>query len=246
MGETNLQALDEKKIIEPLHLLLNEYDIDISKIKSVSTGIRYSAVMLKNGNIGVCANLGNRKSITLKELQNPDLNNFQHRILITAYYNALLNYSNIYENDLDIFDAIDFSKYKNIHMTGLFRPIVNKFQENDIPVTVFDLSKNDPNLTPISQQRQNLKNADVIILSSTTIFNNTFMDLISNTSKNCDIFLLGPSSIMSKEILQYRNIKIIFGSVFEKNDKRILKIIEDGGGTQKFQKFGRKVYFKEK
>ena len=243
MGKINLQALDEKKSIEPLHLLLNKNGIDISKIKSVSTGAKYSAVMLKNGNIGVCANIGNVINITEKEIQYPDLDNVQHRILITAYFNALINYSNIYQNDADIFDIIDFTKYQNIHMTGLFRPIVKKFRENNISLTIFDLIKNDPNLSPISEQMENLKNADAVILSSTTLFNNTFLDFVNNTNIDCDIYMLGPSSIMSKKILQYRNIKIIFGSVFKKHDKRILKIIEDGGGTQKFQKFGRKVYF---
>jgi len=36
----------------------------------------------------------------------------------------------------------------------------------------------------------------------------------------------------------------IFGSVFEKNDERVLNVIENGYGTRKFLPFGKKIYLK--
>ncbi|MEA3444462.1 MAG: DUF364 domain-containing protein, partial [Bacteroidota bacterium] len=82
------------------------------------------------------------------------------------------------------------------------------------------------------------------ILTSTSLFNASFSNVISATSKNCDIFMLGPSSIMSPEMLQYQNIKMIFGTTFNKDDSRILNILKEGGGTRSFQKYGLKRIFK--
>jgi len=52
--------------------------------------------------------------------------------------------------------------------------------------------------------------------------------------------MLGPSSIMVPEMLQYKNIKMIFGATFEKNDTRVLDIIKNHGGTRQFLKLGGK------
>ncbi len=232
--------------LEPIELLLNKFGIDISKIDQISTGLKYSAVMLKNGNIGVCANLKSQISLTKNDLQNPNIDNLPHRILLTAYYNALLNYSNIYKKNADIFNIVDFKKYKKIIMVGFFQPIIEKFQRSKIPLSIFDLKKHDSLLTPLSEQKKYLKKTDAIILTSTSIFNKTFMNLLENASKNCDIFILGPSSIMHPKILEYKNIKVIFGAIFKKYDERVLKTIQNGYGTRKFLKYGKKVFLKKK
>ncbi|MBI9039174.1 MAG: hypothetical protein JEY97_13655, partial [Bacteroidales bacterium] len=214
------------KNIEPLRFLISKYKFDIEKIETISSGLKYSAVFLKNGNIGVCANLGHKINTDKNTYLKYDLNNFSHRIVLNAYLNSLLNYSNNFQNSADIFDVVDFRKYKQIVMLGFFKPILKKFNHAGIPITIFDLSKKDIALTPLSEQKTILKKTDAVILTSTSIFNLSFINSINSTNNSCEIFLLGPSSIMTKEIFNYKNIKMIFGSTFEKFDKRILKIIQ--------------------
>ena len=226
-------------MIEPLELLFNKYNFEIDNIKKIVTGTRYTALLLNNGNIGVCANLGYQVKTGKNIYFKLDLKNFSHRIILNAYYNAFLNYSSKYKIG-DIFEEVDFKKFNNIIMIGLFKPIVEIFQKNSIPLKVFDYKKSDNILTSMSKQKQMLQEADAVILTSTSIFNLTFLDIINEINDNCNIFMLGPSSIMAEEILQYRNIKMIFGSTFNKFDERILEIIENGGGTRKFLKLGQK------
>ena len=45
-------------------------------------------------------------------------------------------------------------------------------------------------------------------------------------------------------MFNYRNIKLLFGSVFEPNDVNTLKIIQQGGGTKQFLPFMNKVFLK--
>ncbi|MBC8527744.1 MAG: hypothetical protein ISS28_03635 [Candidatus Cloacimonetes bacterium] len=229
--------------LEPLELLLKKYNFDLRKIKKLTTGLKYTAILLKNGNIGVCANLGYKINTEINNYSNLNPQDFPHRIVLNAYFNALLNYSNKLDKTGDLFDVVNFQEFKNIVMVGLFKPTIEKFQEDNIPITVFDYKKPDSILTSMSEQKHFLKKADAVILTSTSIFNLTFFDIINEINEDCSIYMLGPSSIMTQEILQYRNIKMIFGATFKKFDNRVLKVIQNDGGTRKFLKFGKKQIF---
>jgi uncharacterized protein (DUF4213/DUF364 family) len=106
---------------------------------------------------------------------------------------------------------------------------------------VFDQIKESDRLIPIEEEPAYIKRADAVILTATSVFNGTFMEIIDNTAENCDIFLLGPSSIMDRDMLSYRNIRKIFGSIFAAKDERILKATTQGFCTKEFIKYGRKV-----
>lgn len=226
-------------MIEPLELLFGKYGFEIDRIKKIVTGIKYTAIMLTNGNIGVCANLGYAINTEKSNYTNLDLKNYSHRIVLNAYFTALLNYAVKYKIG-DIFEEIEFNKFNNIAMIGLFKPLVEIFQRYGIPLTVFDYKKSDTILTSMSEQEQTLEKADAVILTSTSIFNLTFTNILDDINENCSVFMLGPSSIMDRNILQYKNIKIIFGATFNKFDEQVLKIINNDGGTRKFLKLGQK------
>jgi uncharacterized protein (DUF4213/DUF364 family) len=226
---------------DPLHHFYQKHGLNVSNIKKIVSGEKYSAVLLKNGNIGVCANLSNQFEVNIEELNSPDLNRMDHRIIITAYFNARLNYLNNYDNSVDIFEGINYKKHKNIVMIGLFKPVLKKFKDKNITVAVFDMIKKNSQLTPLNEERENIQKADLIILSATTIFNGTFMEIVNSTGKTCDIFLLGPSSIMDRDMFECRNIKKIFGSIFESHDQKVLDSIKRGQGTRKFLQYGKKV-----
>ncbi|MFC2117282.1 Rossmann-like domain-containing protein [Bacteroidota bacterium] len=228
---------------EPLLTLYNIYGFDHNSIQNIVCGEKYHAVILKNGNIGVCSTLNKIFKLSLIDLKNPDLDNIKHRIILNAYYNAQLNYLNTYNEDCDIFKKIKFKDFSNIVMTGYFGPLVRKFRKEKIKLNIFDKKTDHRKVLNIENQVEYISEADALILSATTIFNNSFCELVEATNKNCKIFLLGPSSIMCKEILSYKNMSIIFGSIFSNNDQKILKEISQGGGTKSFSPFSRKVYF---
>jgi uncharacterized protein (DUF4213/DUF364 family) len=227
---------------EPLNYFFKKYGINLQEIKQIICGQKYVAVLLKNGHIGVCATLGHSVDVTIQDLKFPDLDNVQHRIVLNAYFNAHFNYQNHYDNTSDIFDKIDFKKYHKIVMIGFFKSLVEKFEREKIALTIFDKALEDEKLAPMSKQLEEIATADAIILSSTTIFNHTFSELIKATKEKCDTYTLGPSTIMHPEMFHYKNIKLLFGSVFDPNDMNTLKIIENGGGTKQFLPFMHKVF----
>lgn len=227
---------------EPLEYFFEKYGIDFQSIKDIICGEKYVAVILKNGKIGVCATLDNYVNVDLSDLRIPDLKNIQHRIVLNAYFNAALNYQNTYNTTIDIFDRIDFTKYQKIVMIGFFRSLVQKFEREHIDIIIFDKAEEHDKLTDMSKQLSEVSEADAVIMSSTTVFNNTFLDIVNATKSRCDVYTLGPSTILSKEMFMYKNIKFLFGSVFNTNDVNTLKIIQQGGGTKQFLPFMDKVY----
>ncbi len=224
--------------IEPLTLLIEKYGLDLKEVKKIFSGERYSGVLLNNGNIGLCSGTGKKIPINKEEYTHIDLSNYKHRVFLNAYFNAKFNYSNDVVAEPDIFKAVNFKKYKNVVMLGFIKPVAKELKKRGIKLVIFDMNRIEPELTPIEKREEFLGSADAVILSSTAIANGTFLQTIESSKEETEIFILGPSSLMIKEILEYPKVKFIFGSVFQKNDNRIIEIVERDGGTREFLKLG--------
>lgn len=227
-------------MLDPITQFYNKYAFDADLVKEIIAGERYAAVLLGNGNIGVCATLG--QSVSSKIPEAFDLENTAHRIVLNAYYNALFNYDTDYSDDKDIFEAVDFRKFNTIVMVGNFKPVVKRFQEAKIPIFIFDKKEDEDILQEMSNQMEFISRADAIILTATSIFNHSFVELVENSADNASIYILGPSALMHPDMKNYRNVKTIFGSIFEPHDERVLSVIKANLGTRYFSPFSRKVF----
>jgi uncharacterized protein (DUF4213/DUF364 family) len=230
---------------EPLLHFFNTYKYDASHIKQVITGDCFTAVELKNGKIGLCSNTSHKVNPAEIDLGILQPGTIEQRIILNAYYNAVFNYQQVYPSEKDVFDFVDFSKYKSVVMIGYFESTYNKFVNAGLKVSVFDIDKTDPALVPLSHEMDFVKKADAILMTATTIANNTFSDLANNTKDGCNIFLTGPSAIMHPDMFAYKNIKVILGSVFNDHDQRVLDAVAAGACTRDFIKFGKKVVFEK-
>ncbi len=226
---------------DPLLQFHSIYKYDRSAIASLVAGEKYVGVMLRDGRIGVCSTLQTRVAKEDTEMTRPDLGRHAHRIIYNAYLNARLNYDAAIEDRKDIFDHHSFGAEDQVVMIGYFRPLVKKFQDAGIPLSIFDLMDEDDILSPPEHLHQSLQHASKVILTSTSIANGTFEGIVQQTARDCEVFLLGPSSVLHSDLLVYRNIKRIYGALFGRYDTRVLDLITAGHGTQSFMKYGQKV-----
>jgi len=227
---------------EPIKHFYSLLGFDRSRIKKCVTGEKYVALMNSSGNTGVCATLGTAMNDSLLKGDDVHIDDPVHRVILNAYFNSICNYERDYSDIKDIFESIDFSTRRSVVMVGYFESLYRKFHDSDIPLEVFDIHKESNILSDLSTLEHSLSEAETVILSGTTIFNNTFSDIMKFISPGCDVFLLGPSNILSEEMFKYPGIKVVFGSVFARNDHRVLDIIGAGHGTRKFLPFLKKVY----
>ena len=230
--------------MDPIKDLYNEYSFELNSIEKIVFGDTYVAVVLTTGFIGLSANLMNIKDFNREELNNLDFSNNSHRNVLNAYYNALLNNVEQEFINVDIFDFINFSDYSNIIMTGFSKPMHKKLKSENIKLTIFDESiKPEENILITSQEKQEeyIADADMVILTSTSLMNNTFCDILKYTNSGCDIFLFGASTLLSQYMFKYAKIKGLFGTVFTPGDKQILNIVAEGHGHRYLKKHGKKV-----
>ncbi len=226
---------------EPISYFLELYGYHSDQIDSFIQGEKYIACYLKNGRLGVCAKLNHIVQLNdhIPNLLNP--NSAAERILLNAYYNAQLNDHQPFSGHHDIFDFVSFTTFEKIAMVGYFKPLVKKFRDKNILIDIFDHRNLTDELIPMVDQRKYLADADAIILTATSIFNKTFIPIINASKHNAQVFLLGPSSILHRHMLNYRNIRGIFGMVFPDRHDEVLTMIKMGHGTRIFGKLGQKV-----
>lgn len=227
---------------EPIEYFFEKKGFDLAMIKSYIIGKKYIAIMLTNGNTGVCSTLGTTVNDSLLKGAPPDTSDLSHRIILNAWFNALCNYDRSYSDFVDIFDRISFKRYRSVVMVGYFETLHKKFTRDGIPLRVFDIHKESSILSDLNVLEESLSAADALILTGTTIFNGTFIPVTSSTPDSCDIFLLGPSNILSEDMFNYKNIKVVFGSVFNPYDQELMTRIGSGCGTKGFLDRLQKVY----
>jgi hypothetical protein len=212
-------------------------------ISEMVIGEKYAAVILNDGRLGVCATLGHVVEKTNPGFT-PDLKNPTHRIVLNAFFNALLNDEFEHDGSDDIFTAVDFKAYQQIVMVGWFRSLHKKFKDARIPVKVFDMHNEHPEIEPMDELDPSVSQADALVVSSTTLFNGTLKEIIDKASPESDIFLLGPSTILHPDMFIHTPVKALFGSVFNPHDKAVLKIIRAGCGTPEFSGHMKKVFLR--
>jgi uncharacterized protein (DUF4213/DUF364 family) len=236
-----MNSSDQLKKGNILNQLLQIYGFDVSTIEKIITGSKYVAVELKNGNIGLAANLYGLKSITANDIKRISFGSKRFRTLFTAYINASINYSHSHIVKHDFFNCIDFKNYKDIVMIGYSEPLVSKFSRININLSIFDLEKQDNQIKRQSQLKVYLKKCDCLIITGTSLINNTFKKVISKIGDECDVFMIGPSCPLDKHVLFEYHVKAIFGMLFRKNDLELLDMIKNDSGTDKFKKIGIKA-----
>jgi len=226
-----------------LNNIYNKRNISLSQIKNIYAGNKYTAIEDISGNIGVCSNLDISVNPNLLK-SNPDFEKVQNRIIVNALVNAIINPYCTADGEGDISEVIDFRNYRKIVMIGYFESLFNRLCNKGVITDVYDrLISDNPNISDIRKMQTTIPLADAIILTATTISNNTFNEIMNIVNANCHVYILGPSAILDRELLSSINIAGIFGAQFlkEKNEE-ITDIVMQGKGTKAFLHLMKKVY----
>jgi hypothetical protein len=225
-----------------LYELFQKYPYSSESFQKMVCGEKNVAIMLNDGNIGVCSTLCNTIVCDTKTLENPDFTNYHHRILINAWVNACANNNITPSGNNDIFDAINFTSFKHVVMVGYFGSLTKKLLDIGINLSVFDLNEEDKPVEPLKNLSTGIQKADAIILTATSISNNTFNELIGIVPNHSKVFILGPSTPLSPFMFRNPVIAGLFGARFDPFDHEVLKAIEQGGGTRSFLGRMQKIY----
>jgi len=226
-------------------------------VEILSLGLGYTAVTTSDGGIGLSYTyFGDKKSCMVLnkhidyEDKSADLllekiksDNTVERSMALALINAL-NYDNALNLPQDVDNNIMFEKFhvgngRRIAMVGYFPPLVRIFEELGVSLEILDISRG---LGQKEDFYDKLKNwAQVILLTSTSVLNNSTEEILAHAGEKAKTVLLGPSTPMVAEAFEHLPVHMLAGTVPVDKEKT-LKAIRHGMGTPVLHKHSRKVF----
>ena len=226
-------------------------------IEVLSVGLGYTAVTTSDGGIGIAytyfqekkscmvlnqaVDFEGRPAIELLEKLKSD--NGIERSMALALVNAL-NYKDALKLPEDKDNAILSEKFgikkgTKVAMVGFFGPLVKVFKEKKVSLEILDESRK---LGRAEEFYQKLKAwAEVLILTSTSILNNTTEEILAHAASGVKTVMLGPSTPMVDQIFNQLPVHMLAGTVPLDKDN-ILKAVRHGAGTPLLHRFSRKCY----
>jgi uncharacterized protein (DUF4213/DUF364 family) len=232
---------------------LNErlYNLFMSKaqkvdVEIVSIGLGYTAVTTSDGGMGLaytyfkdktsCVLLNKavdyegKPASELLEIIKSD--NTIERSMALALINAL-NYDQASKLPEDkknqiLFDEFNIGAGTRVAMVGFFGPLVDILNQRNAKLEILDESRK------LGQEDEFFKKienwADVLLLTSTSVLNNTSEKILGHAHPNIKTVMLGPSTPMVGEVFEHLPVHMLAGTVPIDKDN-ILKAIRHGMGT---------------
>jgi hypothetical protein len=224
-------------------------------LENLTIGLGYTAVCTDDGGVGVAytpeSNKGSCSVLPPNEdyegrpasevlellLSTGDL----HRTIGLALVNAL-NHARAKElpEDRDnstMFDALGIAQGTRVAMVGHFAPIVARLKERGALVEVVDRGKG---VGDEQRFREKLESwAQVAIVTSTSIINNTLDDLLARMGEDVRVALMGPSTPLLKAPFQGK-VRLLAGTV-PMDPEATLRAVRQAKGTPVIQKFSKKT-----
>lgn len=224
---------------DPLLELHQTLGFDCNDIHDVIFGSAYTFVSHLKHYFGVASTL----SESILEIPSKiNFDNIAHRTLLLAYYNSIYNTTSDYKQSTDLIQEMNLKASEKISMIGFFRPLVPYFAKSGILPVVFDDFCSSPEVTANSEKPEQLYSSDVLIITATSLINNTFCKEIALLNSKARIYILGPSALMIPYFKEEYGVERIFGSIIM-NDDGVKQAIIKGGGTPSFSSFVQKAVF---
>ena len=234
------------------------YDLFIEQARKVdvtilSLGLGYTAVTTSDGGIGLSytyfsdkklnsrAEYENRPAAQLLEKIKSDvpIERSMALALINALnYRAALDLPEDGDNTI-MFERFEIGRGRRVAMVGYFGPLVRNFEQKGVALEILDTSRG---IGHKEEFYQKLKNwAQVLLLTSTSILNNSTEEIVANAGEKVKTVMLGPSTPMAADAFSHLPVAMLAGTV-PIDQEKTLKAIRHGMGTPVLHKFSRKVF----
>jgi uncharacterized protein (DUF4213/DUF364 family) len=138
-----------------------------------------------------------------------------------------------------MFDKFKIGKDRKVAMVGFFGPLVRNFEKMGVSLEILDLSRG---LGKKKEFYNKLKNwAQVLMLTSTSVLNNSTEEILAQAAEKVKTVMLGPSTPMVTDAFKHLSVHMLAGTV-PVDKEMTLKAIRHGMGTPVLHRYSRKVF----
>jgi uncharacterized protein (DUF4213/DUF364 family) len=225
-------------------------------VKDVRLGLSYAGVWLDNGRVGLAALLlhelppgcsvfsythrrsaegklipgklaGSKASSHLKYLvegKNP-----LEKALGLATANAILHPETA-GDERDSLSIMNLTPQDRVAMVGLFTPMVPKIEATGAKLSIIERDPARMELPSRKDREKILQDCTVVIITATTLLNDTLEETLNDLGDPRHVAILGPSTPLCPEIFRGTPVNHLGGAVV-RNRRNVMQIISEGGGT---------------
>lgn len=200
--------------------------------------------------IKFAGNLINKKLLELLEWSylTPSLKKIIGIATVNAVSQHILRIKNPYSKLIgDPFDFLEINQDTSITIIGLMKPLIQKLRKKTVNITLVEDTISTPKefsefnfRTNIDELEKEEISTDILFCTGTSLINNTIekiLNLFKNKARKT--IVMGPSVGLLPDILFDYGVDIVGGMEIT-NSEETLKILQEGGGTKLFKKFGKK------
>lgn len=200
--------------------------------------------------INFAGNLTNRKLSELLEWSylSPSLKKIIGIATLNAVSQHILRLQNKYSNlKEDLIKYLEINQDTKITIIGLMKPFIRKISKKTMHITLVE----DRIIVPpefskfefhsdIEELMEEDISTDILFCTGTSLINNTIEKILELfRGKARKIIIMGPSVGLLPDILFEYGVDIVGGmEIFD--TKATLRVLQEGGGTKLFKKFGKK------
>ncbi|MFX1344071.1 MAG: Rossmann-like domain-containing protein [Promethearchaeota archaeon] len=200
--------------------------------------------------IKFAGNLTNKKLIELAEWSylEPSLEKIIGIAALNAVSQHILRLKNHYSKLFgDPLEFLEINQDTSITIIGLMKPLIRKLMKKTRDITLVEDTLRVPEdfqefnfRTTIDELKKDEVSTDILFCTGTSLINNTLGQvLLLFRRKSKKIIVMGPSVGILPDILFNHGVDIVGGMEIT-NSEEVLKILQEGGGTKLFKKFGKK------
>ena len=224
-------------------------------VQDVRIGLGYVGVALDNGSAGLaavlrrelaggCSTLSGAGTLAgmgaegvlalLVEGTNP-----LEKALGLATANALIG-SPEGARDGDSIELMKLTPQDKVGMAGFFGPLIQRIRKMGIELTVLEKDHSRGDVPDEETGARILRACSVVIITATTILNDTLEETLALLGSPRHVAILGPSTPMTADIFRDTPVTHLGGSVVADVPK-VLQVISEGGGTPEMRPYLRFV-----
>lgn len=226
------------------------------QVTSLTVGLRYTAVTTDDGGIGIaftgtgrthCCGTGDnyqdfegRPAVEL--LAHIKDGAPRQRSMALALVNALNHAESggLPEDATDDtwMDALGILSDTRVAMVGFFRPLMQKFMKRGAQVEVLDADQGIGDRNDFYRKLDGW--AEALLLTATSIINNTTEEVLDRLAPGAKAVILGPSTPLVPQAFAHLPVYLLAGTV-PVDQEAVLKAVRHGQGTPIIHRFSRKA-----
>lgn len=148
-----------------------------------------------------------------------------------AAVNAVLNTPQTVGDTGNVMSALDIRPDSTLGTVGDFRPILTGARSKTDRIYVFEQDVTDDGaLYDSSTIPEHLPKCDVVVITASSIVNQTIDAVLSHCQNARQVCVIGPSTPLCPQVFRPYNVQLLAGSVVT-DPQRILEVVSQGGGA---------------